>query len=181
MAEIKNLLAVVSIIFILTGTLNAEVVGDVNKDSKIELDDAIYALQITAGIRQSVDIMAGKHCWLVHSMTQDFRPDFVKEFIITPVSEGYYQVQSKMVLGGNYEAVFGILQAYDNQYVMSVTAIHSDSQPPTNDADCNQCQYFLDKTTLNGSGWCLTTFFNPNDNTSGLDYHIISLTIADCP
>ena len=47
---------VFSIFFFLagiTGTLSAGIVGDINNDGKIDLAEATYALQVTAGVYQT--------------------------------------------------------------------------------------------------------------------------------
>lgn len=52
----KNIMLPIAALFMLlqTGTTKAEVIGDINNDNKIDLAEAIYALQVTTGLTNQV-------------------------------------------------------------------------------------------------------------------------------
>lgn len=122
----------------------------------------------------------GDICW---NVVWQNRPNYVMKLRVTATAIGYYIVQSDMEnVGENLGVWFGSARLVGNQIRMSVQETHSDSQPiPTWDADHYGCQYFLDLTTLNGTGWCTGVFYNPPTNTSGIDYLTGTLTYTTCP
>jgi hypothetical protein len=123
---------------------------------------------------------SGAVCW---NVVWSNKPDHVVKFFIVKVGTGYYTVQSKMEnISQHLEIFFGSAQIVGNQIIMSTHATHSDSQPiPSEDADQSSCQLFLDSATLNGTGWCTGTFYNPPDGGSGIDYSTGTLTYTQCP
>lgn len=62
------------------GTSNAGIVGDINNDGNIDLTEAIYALQVSAGIYPSLDpscLLVGKGSW---ETGEDYNPCDVVEY-----------------------------------------------------------------------------------------------------
>jgi len=66
MRRIAVFIAVLAIGCMFGGTLNAGIVGDINNDGKIDLAEAIYALQVTSGIYPELPdscILVGRGLW----------------------------------------------------------------------------------------------------------------------
>jgi len=120
-------------------------------------------------------------CWNTTDWTNT--PDHIMKLRVTSMGGSYYILMSTMQkgLGTNLEGLIGSARVIGNQIVMSVHITHSDSQPiPTGDADQYGCQFFLNSATLNGTGWCSGTFYNPDDDVSGIDYQTGTLTRSSC-
>jgi len=151
-------------------------VSDHSKCLKSEYPVTLYG----SAPQNPVPNFKGELCW---NVVWQNRPNYVMKLRVTHMGGGYYIVQSDMVnVGQDLGAWFGSAHLVGNQIKISVHETHSDSQPiPTWDADHYGCQWFLDSTTLNGSGWCTGVFYNPPDGTSGIDYLTGTLTYTDCP
>ncbi|ETR68105.1 MAG: hypothetical protein OMM_04756 [Candidatus Magnetoglobus multicellularis str. Araruama] len=63
----RNFIVAIAFIILSIGTLYAGVIGDVNNDGKVDLAEAIYSLQVAAGVYPSIDsgcILIGKGAWI---------------------------------------------------------------------------------------------------------------------
>jgi len=66
MRRITVFIAILAIGCMFCGTLSAGIVGDINNDGKIDLGEAIYALQVAAGLYPNLDhscLLVGKGSW----------------------------------------------------------------------------------------------------------------------
>jgi hypothetical protein len=120
-------------------------------------------------------------CW--NSTDWQNTPDHIIKLRVQSMGDNYHLFMSPMKtgLGTNLEATMGYARVIGTEIRMSVHVTHSDSQPvPTGDADQYGCQFFLNAETLNGTGWCSGTFYNPNDSGSGIDYQTGTLQRTKC-
>jgi hypothetical protein len=136
------------------------------------------------GINQNpLPYFDGYVCW---DMAWQDRPSgSIMKLRVTYTGNNYYTLQSDVGItqGGHMEGAFGYAKLTGTQIIMSLSAVHSNSQPlPTENADFYGYQIFLDPLTLNGSGWSTIAGYHVSTETSKVLYQTGTLTYrTTCP
>lgn len=176
----KTLLGVVIVVVVLAASLPvqaAEIYGCAHKingqlrivNSPDQCRPSEENVILWNGINQNpLPYFDGYVCW---DMEWDDRPSgSIMKLRVTYTGNDYYTLQSDagIIQGGHMEGVFGYAKYTGTQIIMTLSAVHSNSQPyPTDGADFLGYQIILDSTTFSGTGWSTIAAYRPSVPNSG--------------